>query len=136
LGVEHTNAGKLRLRSSVAYNSSSNGLNTVPENSPDWIGKFFLSAPLIGEAVYLAGDVQTISGQNYNWSNTQYNVGTEWLANATLTFPNVLAKGLQAQLRVTNLFDRHVLYPSSPDMATPTTPGLGRNLAASITYEF
>ena len=135
-GVEHTNADKLRLRSSVAYNSSSNGLNTAPENSPLWIGKFFASAPVPGAAAYWAADVQTISGRNYSWSNTRYHVGTECLANATLTFPNVLSRGMQAQLRLTNLFDRQLHYPSSPDMATPMTPGWGRNLTAIITYEF
>jgi iron complex outermembrane receptor protein len=136
LGVEQTNSDKLRLRSSIAYNSASNGLDTRQENSPLWIGKFLLSAPVGGDAAYLAGDIQVIGNRSYIWQGTPYSVGSEILANATLTFPNVLTKGLQVQLRVSNLFNRQVQYPSSADMLTPITPGLGRILTTTVLYEF
>jgi iron complex outermembrane receptor protein len=136
LGVEQNYSDGLRLRSNIAYNSASNGLNTAQENSPVWIGKFLVSAPVIGHTACLAGDIQAIGSRSYSWTGASYNVGSEYLANATLTFPNVLTNGLQAQLRLTNLFNRQVQYPSSADMATPTTPGYGRNLIASLSYEF
>jgi outer membrane receptor for Fe3+-dicitrate len=136
LGVEHTNSDSLRLRSSIAYNSTSNGLNTVQENSPVWIGKFSVSSPIIGYAAYLAGDIQAIGRRSYVWLATTYSVGSEFLANATLTFPDMGHKGLQGQLRLSNLFNRQAQYPSSADMATPVTPGYGRMLTASISYDF
>jgi iron complex outermembrane receptor protein len=136
LGVEQTNSDKMRLRSSIAYNAASNGLDTRQENSPVWIGKFLLSAPVGGDTAFLAGDIQVIGSRSYMWQSTPYSVGSEFLANATLTFPNALTKGLQVQLRVSNLFNRQVQYPSSGDMLTPITPGLGRILTTSVLYEF
>ncbi len=136
LGVEQTNSNGLRLRSSIAYNASSNGLDTRQENSPVWIGKFLVSAPVIGDTAYLAGDIQVTGRRSYVWQSAPYSVGSEFLSNTTMTFPNALTKGLQVQLRISNLFNRQVLYPSSGDMLTPITPGYGRILTASISYEF
>lgn len=136
LGVEHTNADSLRLRSSVAYNSTSNGLNTGQENSPIWIGKFSASSPIVGHSIYLASDIQAIGSRSYVWQGAPYRLGSEFLANTTLTFPDMWAKGLQGQLRLSNLFNRQVQFSSSADMSTPITPGYGRNLAASISYDF
>lgn len=136
LGVEQTNSDKLRLRSSIAYNSASNGLGTHQENSPVWIGKFLISTPVVGNTAYLAGDLQFTGSRSYVWQSTPYSVGSEFLANTTLTFPNVLTKGLQVQLRVANLFNRQGQYPSSGDMLTPITPGYGRILTTSVLYEF
>jgi len=136
LGVEQTNSDSLRLRSSIAYNSASNGLNTEQENSPVWIGKFLVSSPINGFTAYLAGDIQAIGNRNHVWQGTPYSSGSQFLANTTLTFPNAWSKGLQVQVRASNLFNRQVQYPSSADMSTPTTPGFGRNLTASVAYEF
>jgi len=136
LGVEHTNSDSLRLRSSIAYNTASNGLNTAQENSPIWIGKVSVSSPIVGYSAYLAGDLQATGSRSYVLQGTPYKIGSEFVANATLTFPNMLAKGLQGQLRLSNLFNRQVQFPSSADMPTPITPGYGRILSASISYEF
>lgn len=136
LGIEQTNSDKLRLRSSIAYNSASNGLHTGSENSPVWIGKILVSAPAMDSLAYLAGDVQAIGGRNYSWNNAPYSVRSQLLVNATITIPNVLLNGLQAQLRVSNLLNRQIQYPSSADVPTPMTPSYGRYLTASISYEF
>lgn len=58
------------------------------------------------------------------------------MANAAVTFPDVLAKGLQVQLRVTNLFDRRIQHPAATEMPTPLIPQNRRNLLAKLEYAF
>ncbi len=136
LGVEKTTSSSLKLRASVAYNHAQNDQGTSQGYSPSWIGKVSASAPLFEHAAYLAGDIHVIGNRNFTWNNTPYSVGSEIVANATLTIPNVLAKGLQVQLRVTNLLDRHVQDPASSEMPTPLIPQNGRNLLAKLDYAF
>lgn len=136
LGVEKTTSSSMKLHASVAYNHAQNSLGTRQGNSPRWIGKVSASAPVFDHAAYLAGEIQAIGNRAFDWNATPYSVGSEVLANATLTFPNVLTKGLQFQLRVTNLLDRHVQDPASSEMPTPFIPQNGRNLLAKLDYAF
>ncbi len=136
LGVEKTTSTSMKLQSSIAYNHAQNGLGTSQGNSPNWIGKLSASAPVFDHAAYLAGEIQAIGNRTFDWNAAPYSVGSEVLANATLTFPNVLTKGLQFQLRVTNLFDRDVQVPASNEMPTPFIPQNGRDLMAKLDYAF
>jgi outer membrane receptor protein involved in Fe transport len=136
LGVEKSTANSFKLRSSIAFNSASNGLNIVQDNSPIWLGKFSASVPLPGHSAYLAGEIQAIGKRSFIWNATPYSLGSDVLANAIVTFPNVLAKGLQAQFGISNLFNHQVQFPASAEMPTPMTPGNGRNLSANISYDF
>jgi outer membrane receptor protein involved in Fe transport len=134
LGVEKITASNLKLRSSISGSHAQNDLGVTQDNSPSWTGKISISAPF--HTAYIAAEVQAIGKRSYIWSAAPYRVGSEVLANATLTLPNVWAKGLQAQLRITNLFNRDVQNPSSAEMPTPTVPQNGRNLMAKLEYAF
>ena len=136
LGVEKVTHADLKLRASVAYNQAKDGQGNSLGNSPRWIGKVSVNAPVYEQVAYLAAELQAIGSRTFNWNAIPYRIGSEVLANATLTFPNVLAKGLQIQLRVTNLFDRHAQDPASSEMPTPLIPQNGRNLMASLDYAF
>lgn len=136
LGLEHTSARELRLRGSVAFNDAPNGLNIAQSNSPGWLGKFSASAPVAKRAACLGGEFLAIGKRSYVWNGATYSRGGEFVANAVLTFPNAGAKGLQAQLRITNLFDRSIGYPASDEMSMPLVPGYGRNLALNVSYDY
>jgi iron complex outermembrane receptor protein len=136
LGMEKITASNLKLRASISGNHAQDALGTTPDNSPSWIGKISVSAPVFDHSAYLAAEVQAIGSRSYTWNAAPYHVGSEVLPNATVTFPNVWAKGLQAQLRITNLFNRDVQDPAAAEMPTPTVPQYGRNLLAKLEYAF
>lgn len=136
LGVEKTTNSEMKLRASVAYNQSQNSQGTHQENSPHWIGKVSVNAPVYAHAAYLAAELQAIGPRTFDWNATHYDMGSEIVVNATVTFPNVLAKGLQVQLRATNLFDRNIQHPAASEMPTPLIPQNRRNLTAGVEYAF
>jgi outer membrane receptor protein involved in Fe transport len=136
LGVEKITASSMKLRASISGNNARNDMGTDQENSPEWTAKTSVIAPVFDHSAYLAAEAQAIGRRSYTWSAASYHVGTEVLANTTLTFPNVWAKGLQAQLRITNLFNRTVRHPASAEMPTPMVPQDGRNLLAKLEYAF
>ena len=136
LGVEKITASNLKLRASISGSHAQNDQGGTQENSPNWTAKTSASAPVFDHSAYLAAEVQAIAGRRYSWGAASYRVGSEVLANATLTFPNVWAQGLRAQVRITNLFNRDVQHPASPEMPTPTVPQNGRNLTAQLDYVF
>lgn len=136
LGVEKITASNLKLRASISGNHAQNEPGTPQENSPGWTGKASVTSPAFGHSAYLAAEVQAIGSRSYTWSAAPYSVGSEVLANATVTLPDIWAKGLQAQLRITNLFNRDVQQPASGEMSTPTVPRYNRNLLAKLEYAF
>jgi outer membrane receptor for ferrienterochelin and colicin len=136
LGVEKTSADRVMLRASIAANNAENAAGTAQDNSPDWTGKASMSMPVFSNSAYLAAEIQWINAREYTWNNTPYSVPSEALANLTATFPDVLTKGLQAQVRISNLFDRDIRHPSSAEMPTPSVPQNGRNLTANLSYAF
>lgn len=136
LGLEKITASSLKLRASISGSHARNALHTAPDNSPSWTAKTSVSAPVFRQSAYLAAEVQAIGGRSYTWGAAPYRVGSEVLANATMTFPNLWMQGLQAQLRITNLFDRDVQHPASEEMPSPTVPQNGRNLMAKLEYAF
>jgi iron complex outermembrane receptor protein len=136
LGLEKNTPANFKLRASVAYNHVQNDLVTNQGYSPKWIGKFSAGAPVFNNTACLTGEIQDITHRNYTWNAASYSLGSEILANATLSFPNVLAKGLQLQFRVTNLFNRHIADPAASEMPTPFIPQDGLNLLAKLDYAF
>jgi outer membrane receptor protein involved in Fe transport len=136
LGVEKITAYNLKLHASISGSHAQNDQGTTPDNSPSWIAKTSVIAPVFGHSAYLAAEVQAIGSIKYTWNAAPYRVGSEMLANATLTIPSTWAKGLQAQLRITNLFNRDVQNPAAAEMSTPTVPQYGRNVMAKLEYAF
>jgi iron complex outermembrane receptor protein len=136
LGMEKITASSLKLRASISANHAHNYLGTEQGNSPSWTGKASVSTPVFDHKAYLTAEVIATGSRSYTWNAMPYDVRNEVLANATVTFPDLFAKGLQAQLRITNLFDRDVQHPASAEMPTPTVPQNGRNLLAKLDYAF
>lgn len=136
LGVEQTSADKVKLRASIAANNAENAAGMPQDNSPAWTGKASMSLPVSNSSAYLAAEIQWIGARSYTWNSRPYSVPNETLANATVMLPDVLTKGLQAQVRISNLFNSDIQHPSSAEMPTPAVPQNGRNLFASLTYVF
>jgi len=136
LGVEQGSADELKLRASIASNQATNDLGTTQGNSPEWIGKASMSLPVFKHSAYFAAEIQMVSSRSYVWNSETYSVPNEIVGNATLTFPDVLTKGLQAQLRIRNLFNSDIQHPASAEMPIPKIPQDGRSLFASISYAF
>jgi iron complex outermembrane receptor protein len=136
LGVEQGSADELKLRASIAGNQATNDLGTTQGNSPAWVGKASMSMPVFKHSAYFAAEIQIVSSRSYVWNSDTYSVPNEIVGNATLTFPDVLTKGLQAQLRITNLFNSDIQHPASAEMPIPKIPQDGRSLFASISYAF
>jgi outer membrane receptor for ferrienterochelin and colicin len=136
LGVEKNTSDNLKMRASIAASHVENASAAPQDNSPEWISKASMSMPVFGNRVYLAAEIQLIGARSYIWNNTPYSVPNEALANATATFPDVLTKGLQAQLRISNLFNSDIQHPAANEMPTPVIPQNGRTLMASLSYAF
>lgn len=136
LGVEKITAANLKLRASITASHARNALGTTQDNSPNWTGKVSVSAPLSSQPAYLAVEAQAIGKRSYAWNSMAYEVGSEVVANATATFPDLWVRALQAHLRVNNLFDRVVRHPASAEMPSPTIPQNGRDLLAKLEYAF
>ncbi len=137
LGLEQKYSDGAQWRASLALNrGSTDGVNASADNSPAWIAKTSGSAPLFGDALVLAGELQLIGPHDYLWNAARYSVPTEVLANLTASFPKLLVKGLSAQLRVSNLFDRAMAQPASPELPSANVPQPGRELSATLSYAF
>ena len=136
LGLEKKHANGLQWRASLALNQASSSVAASVDNSPRWIAKASASAPLSHDALILAGELQVIGPRHYVWSATPYAVPTEALANVTATFPRLLSKGWQGQLRITNLFNRQIEHPASAEVPSPSVRQPGREVSAMLSYAF
>jgi outer membrane receptor protein involved in Fe transport len=136
LGLEQKHASGLQWRASLALNQASSSVSSTQDNSPTWIAKASASAPVFHAAMFLAGELQLIGPRTYAWNATPYAVPTEVLANVTATLPSLYSKGWQAQLRISNLFNRRLEHPGSAETPSPTVPQPGRGLSATISYAF
>lgn len=136
LGVEKTTAADLKVRASVSTSRPQSTQGTRLGNSPSWMAKAAASTPILGHTAHLAAEVQAISNRSYIWGLAQYHTGVQVVTNATVTFPNVLTKGLQLQLRAANLFNRSLQHPAAEEMPVAAIPQNGRNLTASVEYAF
>lgn len=136
LGLEEKQANGLQWRTSLAINQARSSMTAQVDNSPQWIAKISASAPLQHDALLLAGELQLIGPRSYDWSATPHAVPTEVLANVTATFPRLLSKGWQAQLRIHNLFNREIEHPASAEMPSPAVRQPGREVGALFSYAF
>ena len=84
----------------------------------------------------LASELQVIGPRHYVWSAMPYAVPTEALTNVTATFPRLLSKGWQGQLRITNLFNRQIEHPASAEVPSPSVRQPGRGVSAMLSYAF
>lgn len=135
-GMEKSTADSFKMRASMGANYASNSSGLTQDNSPDWTGRASMSMPVFNNAAFLAGELQLISSRSYTWSSSNYSVPSQASANVTATFPDVLTKGMQIQMRLTNVFNSDIQHPASNEMNTPTIPQNGRNLFTTLSYAF
>lgn len=136
LSLEQTTAADLKLSTSVSASRPLDNQGPRLSNSPSWLAKVAASKPVFDHSAYLAAEVQATSSRSYTWNSAPYHMGSQVITNATLTLPDIFAKGVRAQLRITNLFNRNVQHPAADEMATTTIPQDGRNLMANLEYAF
>lgn len=84
----------------------------------------------------LATELQFSSPSRYVWRGSAQTLPSRTLANVVLTLPNLGWRGVQAQLRVENLFDRRYAAKSSAEMLTPNVPQTLRSLTFKLDYAF
>ena len=65
----------------------------------------------------------------------QRQLGTQTQVNLALNALKI-AKGLDLQLRLVNLFDSKIVYPASDVSAVPTLPTGGRQWQLGLSYAF
>lgn len=135
LGVENHREDGLMLRASLSgsHNTTSDG--GWQSNSPTWQVKTSASQPVLNHKLIVSGELQSISRRAHDWGITRYSIPSQTLVNLTLTTPN-LVKGLEGQLRISNLFDRSLDQPVNNGLLFPTIPQYGRTLSASLLYAF
>jgi len=135
IGLEKTNADDLKLRASISTSHAQSQQGIALGNSPSWLAKAAVSAPIFDHSAYLAAEARAFSSRDFNWYGTN-SVPIEVVVNTTATFPDVFTKGMQIQLRITNLFNRNIKHPAAEEMPTATIPQDGRNLIIKLEYEF
>ena len=135
VGLEKTTAEDLKLRASISTSHVQSQQGIIHGNSPSWMAKASVSVPVLERSAYLAADARAISSRDFNWFGPA-SVLTEMVVDATATFPDVFTKGMQVQLRITNLFNRAIQHPASEEMPTATIPQDRRNLIAKLEYAF
>lgn len=94
------------------------------------------SAPLLHEALLLAGELELIGPRTYHWNSSHYAVTTELPAHVTATLHRLSSKGWQTQWRIHNLFNRQIAHPASPEIPSPAVRQPGREVSALLSYAF
>ena len=111
-------------------------VGTSITNSPSLsVAKVAYTRTLFATA-QLATELQFRSPSRYVWRGSAQTLPSRTLANVVLTLPNLGWRGVQAQLRVENLFDRRYAAKSSAEMLTPNVPQALRSLTFKLDYAF
>ena len=131
LEFEHHSDNGLRLRTSYAYQDARNPDGNWTINSPHYLGKFNLSAPLYANALRTGLEIQAVSSRNNGLSRP---ISGYALANLTVSTDRLLPN-LDVSLTVRNLLDKRYEH-SAPEYNTPITTieQDGRNVWLQLTY--
>lgn len=136
LALIHRSASGLRLDASLAMQNVVDHMGVRYDNSPSWSGRLNASQPLAGEALLLAGEFRLVGSRSFVWvDGVRRTLPVEPILDLTLSAPH-LAGGLSAQLRLTNVFNRHSFVAASPMTMSPLTPVYGRTGWVSLNYAY
>ena len=94
-----------------------------------------LRRPVWQENIVAALEMNAIGPRRIDWRGSQRQIGTQTQVNLTLT-ANKIAKGIDLQLRLLDLFDRKIVYPASDVSAGSTLPAGGRQWQLGLSYAF
>ena len=129
------NKSGINLMSSLAFNHSRDFFGQELSNSPHWIGKVNVRRPVWEESVIAAVEMLVVGPRRIDWRGDQRQLGTQTQFNLALNALKI-AKGLDLQLRLVNLFDSKIVYPASDVSAVPTLPTGGRQWQLGLSYAF
>ena len=122
----------VRLRGSYARQISidTDGLRMV--NSPENLGKFNVTFPMLQHAVRTGLEVQYTGSR---FTEKRLTAGGYTLTNLTFSSEQSLY-GLNASLSIRNLFDRKYVSVAPTGLAQDTLQMDGRNFWLQMTYDF
>ena len=123
------------MTSSVAFNRSRDISGQALSNSPHWIAKVNLRRPLWRENLVATIEMNSVGPRRVDWRGEQRQLSTQTQINLALTAPRI-ARGLDLQLRLVNLFDKKIIYPAADVAAVPTLPTGGRQWQLGLNYAF
>ncbi|MEO8410642.1 MAG: TonB-dependent receptor, partial [Propionivibrio sp.] len=126
-----------QLVASLAYSHTEDANGERPGYSPRWLAKLRGSVPLPnpGQRWLLAVEARAQSATDYVWNDSQRHLPLRLVVDATLTSAR-LTPGLDAFLRVRNVFDRRFDHPGTSETAMAAIPGDRRTWEIGVSYAF
>jgi outer membrane receptor protein involved in Fe transport len=125
----------LNLSTSLALNNDRASAQESASGSPRWIAKFRGSHPLFSPKVIGALEINAISSRQFVSNGRPLDLGTEVIANLTVTAADVLP-GLDAQFKVANLLDRKSFNAAPNETSITRIPQYGRHWSLNLLYGF
>ncbi len=132
LSADKTWAGGGRLRGSLSHQDAAYASGARPINSPRWLGKLNVSAPLAATAVRMGYELQYSSARRSldGTALTGY-----WLSNLHF-IADAWADGLEVSLGLYNLFDRRFSHPAAAINWQNALEQDGRSVRLMLGYRF
>jgi outer membrane receptor protein involved in Fe transport len=128
-------ADGLNLSTSLALNSDGTAPQSAASRAPRWVAKVRASHTLFSPRVIGALEVNAISSRKFVANGRPLELGTESIANLIVTASDVLP-GLDAQFKITNLFDRENFYAAPNEVSITRIPIYGRQWSLNLLYDF
>lgn len=125
----------LNLTASLALTRARDAMGDRPGNSPNWIAKLHAGVPFWGDRLLAGFEVLGIGNRVIDRSGERDRIASQAQFNATLTAPGVLS-GLDAQLRIVNVFDQPLAHPGSDEAPVSKIPFDERRVELGLTYAF
>lgn len=119
---------------SLALNQTTDESGARLANSPRWMAKLRATHPLPDPRWQLAAELDAIGPRAIDAASGSQSISAQWWVNATLMAKDLLP-GVQARLRILNLFDRDLLMPVG-EAASPLLPFYGRTFQLMLSHEF
>lgn len=120
------------LSASLALNRARQADGQRLDNSPSWVAKLRGSHPLWQPRWQAGLELDAVGPRRVVWQDSAQTLATQWWLNLTL-HATALAPGLQAQLRLLNVFNRRLLQPAA-EAPVPLLPLDGRSWQLMLTY--
>lgn len=128
-------ASQWKLNASATLQHAELGDGSRAPNAAQWLAKLAVDGPVWQDKLYAALELYANGSSSQIWEGNLAQNDTLLTSNLVLTAGN-LFKGLEVQLRVNNLFNRHDTTPGSDDTPVANMPVDERNVALGVRYEF
>jgi outer membrane receptor protein involved in Fe transport len=125
----------LNFSTSLALNNERTDTARGQTGSPRWVAKIRGSHTLFSPKVIGAFEANAIGRRQFSAGGEPLVLGAELIANLIVSATDVLP-GLDAQFRVTNLFDRKRDYAAPNEVSLNRIPQYGRQWSLNLLYGF